>query len=136
LSDEEEAAAGAAAGTVAWGFGFGVAVAVGVPATASEADGRRGDDALEMPRAVRADGDLGVGELLDFLSVLVAGGAFVFVKRHRFDFFPNYSLSKITQSMLTWGLGVNNVFEFSEETGAFVSDDIQEILSTSQSHIG
>ncbi len=35
-----------------------------------------------MAAAVRADGDLGVGELLDLFSVLVAGGAFVFVERH------------------------------------------------------
>lgn len=38
-----------------------------------------------MAAAVRADGDLGIRELLDLFSVLVAGGAFVFVKRH--DFF-------------------------------------------------
>ena len=31
-----------------------------------------------------ADCDLGVGELLDLFSVLVAGGAFVFVERHGF----------------------------------------------------
>ncbi len=35
-----------------------------------------------MTAAVRADGDLGVGELLDLFSVLVAGSAFVFVERH------------------------------------------------------
>ena len=33
---------------------------------------------------MRADGDLGVGELLDLFSVLVAGSAFVLVERHRF----------------------------------------------------
>jgi hypothetical protein len=38
-----------------------------------------------MAAAVRADGNLGVGELLDLFCVLVAGGAFVFVERH--DFF-------------------------------------------------
>ena len=70
------------AGAVAGGFGFGVAVAVGVPAAAFEADGGGGEDALEMAAAVRADGDLGVGELLDLFGVLVAGGAFVFVERH------------------------------------------------------
>ncbi len=63
-------------------LGFGVAVAVGVPATAFEADGGCGDDALQMARAMRADGDLGVGELLNFFNVLVAGGAFVLVERH------------------------------------------------------
>jgi hypothetical protein len=41
-----------------------------------------------MAAAVRADGDLRVGELLDFLSVLVASGAFVFVERH--DFFLRF----------------------------------------------
>lgn len=39
---------------------------------------------------MRADGDLGVGELLDLFSVLVAGGAFVFVKRHWFSLFLAY----------------------------------------------
>ena len=67
---------------VAGGFGFGVAVAVGVPAAAFEADGGGGDDTLELAAAVRADGDLGIGELLDLFCVLVAGGAFVFVERH------------------------------------------------------
>jgi hypothetical protein len=51
---------------------------------AFEADGGGGEDTLERTAAVRADGDLGVGELLDFLCVLVAGGAFVFVERHDF----------------------------------------------------
>ena len=39
-----------------------------------------------------ADGDLGVGELLDLFSVLVAGGAFVFVERHGFSFSVSYLL--------------------------------------------
>ena len=37
-----------------------------------------------MTAAVRADGDLGVRELLDLFSVLMAGRAFVFVERHGF----------------------------------------------------
>ena len=37
-----------------------------------------------MAAAVGADGDLGVGELLDLFSVLMADGAFVFVERHGF----------------------------------------------------
>ena len=51
---------------------------------AFEADGGGGEDALERTAAVRADGDLGIREFLDFLCVLVAGGAFVFVERHEF----------------------------------------------------
>jgi hypothetical protein len=38
-----------------------------------------------MTAAVWTEGDLGVGELLDLFSVLVASGAFVFVEGH--DFF-------------------------------------------------
>jgi hypothetical protein len=38
-----------------------------------------------MAAAAWADGNLGIRKLLDLFSVLVAGGAFVFVERH--DFF-------------------------------------------------
>src|SRR5580700_3383981 len=61
---------------VAGGFRFGVAVAVGVPAVAFEADGGGGEDALKLAGAMRADRDLGVGELLDLFCVLMAGVAF------------------------------------------------------------
>ena len=44
-----------------------------------------------MAAAVRADGDLGVGELLDLFCVSVAGGALVFVERH--DFFLCFQLT-------------------------------------------
>ena len=69
-----------------------MAVAVGEPAATFEGDGRGGEDTLERAAAVGADGDLGVGELLDFFCVLVAGGAFVFVKRHVLFFLDLFSV--------------------------------------------
>ena len=59
-----------------------MAVAVLEPPTTLEGDGSSGDDALQLSATVRADRDLGVGELLNVFGVLVALLAFVFVKRH------------------------------------------------------
>lgn len=49
------------------------------------------EDAFELAAAVRADGDLGIRELLDLFCVFVADGAFVFVERH--DFFLCFQLT-------------------------------------------
>ena len=43
---------------------------------------------------MRADRYLGVGELLNLFSVLVAGGAFVFVERHYVSFFVSSLLMR------------------------------------------
>ena len=53
---------------------------------AFETDGGGGEDALEFAAAMRAYGDLGIRELLDLFSVLVAVDAFVFVERHDVSF--------------------------------------------------
>ena len=76
----------------AGGFGFGVAVAVGEPASALEGDCRGGEDTLQLAAAMGADSDLGVRELLDLFGVLVAGRAFVFVKRHECPVFSCLAL--------------------------------------------
>ena len=67
---------------VAGGLRLGVPIAIGVPASTLEGDGRRREDAFEQAAAVGAEGNLGVGKLLNLFSVLVAGGAFVLIKRH------------------------------------------------------
>jgi len=60
-----------------------MAVTVFEPPSPFKGYGRSGDDAFQQASAVRALGDLPVGELLDLFRVLFALLAFVFVERHR-----------------------------------------------------
>jgi hypothetical protein len=59
-----------------------VAITVCKPAAPFEGDGGRGDDPLEQASALRALGDLRIGEFLDFFSVAFARLAFVLIERH------------------------------------------------------